>query len=164
MLCRRSTVAWVKFRPFTSAARAQIAMTPSSQLSRGGMMQPAFLQAHLTFRHASTVVRRSGQYSANGSLHLAPHRVPRLAPRQLACMATKASKSRTEFLCSSCGNTALQYFGRCTVCKEFDTCAPAQHYTAHHMLPQGATSQGHKIPCARRRATRSLVPAAAHLG
>ena len=41
--------------------------------------------------------------------------------RSLRYTATKASKSKTKFCCSSCGHDTFQYFGKCPSCGEFGT-------------------------------------------
>ena len=43
--------------------------------------------------------------------------------RSLRCTATKASKSKTKFCCSSCGHDTFQHFGKCPSCGEFGTYA-----------------------------------------
>jgi hypothetical protein len=42
--------------------------------------------------------------------------------RNIRCMASKSKSAKIQFLCNSCGNTAYQYFGKCSVCGEFGTC------------------------------------------
>lgn len=50
---------------------------------------------------------------------------PRVARPQYRCTATQAAKGAAQFICSSCGNTSYQYFGRCPMCHEFETCDPS---------------------------------------
>ena len=52
-----------------------------------------------------------------------------------------AKKTRTQFVCQSCGNTAPRWFGRCTACGEWNTCVeerlqPTDSRSDQHLTPR----------------------------